>query len=160
MQYRVRDAIETEDEVYRITEICRLVLLESPTYAHMAFDKEKSANCVHGAIVGLPNWFLRVIADESNNVVGGLLCYCEPSLWGPDKLAYDVTLMVDEEHRGRCLPELLQIIREYKEWAIKEGARIIKMGVSSAINIDKADTFFHINGFERIGAMYGLRVGE
>lgn len=157
MKYTVRDAIDTE--VYRLTEISERILAEAPTYANMTFDKDKTANYLYGAIVKQPGWFLRVIADEGNNVVGGLLCYCETSLFGPDKLAYDITIMVGEECRGRCLPQLLQIIGEYKQWATEQGAKVVKFGVSSGINIDKADAFFQLQGFERIGAMYGFKTG-
>lgn len=154
--YKVRDAVDKE--VFRLVEISEKVLQES-TYAHMTFDKEKSANYLYGAIVKQPGWFLRVIADDSDKLVGGILCVCETSLFGPDKLAYDITIMVDEEYRGKCLPQLIQIISEYKDWAIAEGAKLIKLGVSSGINIDKASAFFERLGFERIGSMHGFKVG-
>lgn len=151
--YRVRDAID--HEVYKMVEISEIILAESPTYTLMTFDKEKSANYLYGAIVKQPGWFLRVIADESNEIVGGMLCYCETSLFGPDKLAYDVTIMIQKEYRGRCLPQIIQIVDEYKKWALNEGAKVIKIGVSSGLNIDKADKFFQMLGFDKIGGMYG-----
>ncbi len=154
--YSVRDALDTE--VFLLAELSEMVMLES-TYSHMNFDKEKVANYLYGAIMKQPGWFMRIIVDDSNTPVGGMVCVCETSMWGSDKSAYDLTIMISEEHRGRCLRQLIQIIDEYKVWATEQGAKIIKLGVSSGINIDKASAFFEVLGFERIGAMHGLRVG-
>lgn len=158
MKYIVRDAVDTE--VFDIADICEAVLKEAPTYTHLTFDKDKAANLIYGAIIKQEGWFLRVIADDNNKIVGGLCCYCGESGFGPDKVAYDITIMVDEEHRGKCLKELVTIVNEYKEWALAQGAKVIKMGVSSGINMDKASTFFESLGFKRIGAMHGFVVGE
>ncbi len=157
--YFVRDALEIE--VFQLTEISEKVLKESPTYTHMSYDREKSANYIYGAIAKQPGWFLRVIVEKaSGSIVGGILCYCESTLYGPDKQAYDVTIMLDEEHRGKCLKQVIQIINEYKEWALKEGAKVIKMGVSSGLNIEKASMLFERLGFKHIGAMHAVIVGE
>lgn len=155
-KYTVRDAENWE--VFRLVEITEAVLLES-VYSHITYDKEKSANYIMDGILKRPGTFLRVIADESDKIAGGIFCVCEKMLFSQDKVAYDITIMIDEEHRGRCLKQLIQIIEEYKTWAIAEGAKIIKMGVSSGINIDKASQFFEVMGFERVGAMHSLRVG-
>lgn len=156
--YKVRDALP--EEVFTLAELSERVLKESPTYTHMEFSKEKTANYIYSAIVKHDGWFLRVIVDDSNQVVGGLICYCEPMVFSNDKVAYDITIMVDKDHRGRCLPQLVQVIEEYKEWAISQGAKLIKMGVSSGISIDSAAKFFERLGFDRIGSMHGFKVGE
>lgn len=155
--YYVRDA--RHDEITRLVTLSEKVMQES-TYAHMHFDHDKVGNYIVGAILKQPGWFLRVIAEhESDDAVGGLICLTEISIFGRDKMAYDVTIMIDEEHRGKCLKQLIQMVHEYRDWAIKEGAKVIKFGVSSGINIDKASVFFERMGFARIGAMHGVRVG-
>lgn len=156
MAYTVRDAENWE--VFRLVEITEKVLQES-VYSHIIYDKEKSANYIMDGILKRPGTFLRVIVDDANVIAGGIFCVCEEMLFSHDKVAYDITIMVDEEHRGRCIKQLVQIIDEYKEWATAQGAKLIKMGVSSGINIDKASQFFEAMGFERVGAMHSLRVG-
>lgn len=156
--YVVRDAKDME--VFQLVDISRAVLAESPTYKDMIFDAEKSANYIYGAIMKHDGWFLRVIADENDRIVGGLLGCLETTVFGPDKIAYDVTVMMEAEHRGRCVKQLVQIVEEFKQWGINSGAKLIKVGVSSGINIDKASMFFEHMGFERIGAMHGYNVGE
>lgn len=156
MKYSVRDAVDTE--TFDIADICERVLQEAPTYHRMRFDRMKVANYVYGAIMKQPGWFLRVIVDDRDKIVGGICCQCCESMNGPDKVAFDVTIMLDEEHRGKCLREVIQIVEDYKQWAIAEGAVVIKMGVSSGINMDKASVFFETLGFKRIGAMHGYLV--
>lgn len=153
--YIVRDALEIE--VFQLTEISERVIKETPTYSHMAFDKEKTANYIYGAIAKQDGWFLRVIAEKATGrLVGGILCYCETTLFGPDKRSYDVTIMIDAEHRGKCIKQLVQIIDEYKIWAKKEGSKLIQMGVSSGICVDSASNFFEKMGFAKIGAIHAL----
>lgn len=158
MKYSIREA--REEEVFHIADICEAVLKEAPTYTALTFDKDKASNLIYGAIMKQQGWWLRVIANDADTIVGGLCCYCGESDFGPDKIAYDITIMVDEEYRGKCLKELIQLVDAYKTWALAEGAKVIKMGVSSGINIDKASTFFASLGFKRIGAMHGYILGE
>lgn len=155
--YKVRDA--ENHEVFRLTEICESVLQESTTYRHMEFSREKTANFIMDGILKRPNTFLRIIVDEDNKPVGGIMCIIEDCPFGPHKQAYDVTVMIDKEHRGKCLPQLVQIINEYKAWATAEGAKIIKLGISSGLNIDKASDFLERMGFAHIGSSHGYHVG-
>ncbi len=134
-------------------------MLAESVYSHLKFDHEKCANWLCGAILEQEGWFLRVIADDDNNPVGGIVCRNEVALFSDDKVAYDVTIMIAAEHRGKCLRALLQIIRDYRDWAVADGAKLIKLGVSSGINIDKASVFMERMGFPRIGAMHGMRIG-
>lgn len=158
MKYSVRKAVDTE--VFDIADICEAVLKESPTYSRTRFDKMKTSNYIYGAIMEQSGWWLRIIADENNRPIGGLCCHCEETLYGPDKIATDVTIMISEDVRGRCLKQIIQMVKEYKQWATEQGAVVIKMGVSSGINIDKASVFFESLGFKRIGAMHGYVLGE
>lgn len=154
--YHVREARGTD--IVELTDKSRQVLAES-IYSSLLFDPAKTANYIMGAILKQPGWFIRVIVDDADLVVGGLICCCSESIFGPDKIAQDITIMVLQEHRGRCTRQLLRIVREYKEWAIADGAKLIKMGVSSGMNMDKTSALFEHMGFKRIGAMHGIVVG-
>lgn len=158
MKYSVRDAVDTE--VFALTDICEAVLKESPTYTHMIFDKMKVANQIYGCIMKQDGWFIKIIVDEDDKPVGGLGAWCGISDFGPDKMAHDITIMLSEEVRGRCLKQVIELVDAYKEWALSCGAKVIKMGVSSSINIDKASVFFETLGFKRIGAMHAIVLGE
>lgn len=158
MHYKVRDA--TYRDLDKLVGISERVLKEAPTYTFTTFDRRKCANYICGAILKQPGWFLRVIADENDEPVGGLICYCEPFIYSPDKVSYDITIMIEVDHRGKCIAQLLQLFDEYKTWAIAQGAKVIKVGISSGLNIQKGERFLERIGFKQIGSMHAIVVGE
>lgn len=157
MKYAVRDAHGYE--VDKLAAIAGRVMDEMPTYTRLAFDHEKTANYIAGAILKQKGWFLRVIVDETNEPVGGLIGVCEETLFGPDKVAYDVTMMIDKEHRGKCVRAFIQCCEDFRDWGVNEGAKIVKLGVSSGIKIDSVSNVLERLGYIRIGAMHAHIVG-
>ena len=156
--YKTRDAHGYE--VDKLAAIAGRVLAEAPTYTRMDFDHEKTANYIAGAILKQDGWFLRVIArEEDDEPVGGVIGVCEMALFGNDKVAYDVTMMIDKEHRGKCTKEFVECCDLFLEWGLLQGAKIIKLGVSSGIKIDSAEKMLERIGFARIGSMHAFIVG-
>lgn len=156
--YRVRDARASEAD--RIVDIVEAILQESPTYACMAFDRKKAKNTLANGILKHEGWFLRVIVDSKDIVVGGICGLCIPSDFGPDKTAFDITMMIEKSHRGRCTRQFVQCCEEFKAWALTEGAKVIKLGVSSGIKIDSVSNLLERLGYVRIGAMHAYMVGD
>lgn len=151
MPYVVRDA--HFEEVDDCAKIVGEVWSET-IYATCAFDLDKCANMMMGGILKQDGWFLRVIADEvSGKPVGGLLGFCGLLHCSSDKVAYDVAMMVQMQHRGRCIRQFLQIVDEYKTWARADGAKIVKIGVSSGIKVDAFVDLFERAGWKRTGAI-------
>lgn len=157
MSYTVRDAHGYE--VDKLAAIAGRVLAEAPTYTRLAFDQDKTANYIAGAILKQDGWFIRVIADENDEPVGGLIGVCETSLFGPDKIAFDVTMMIDKSHRGKCIRQFIQCCEDFRAWGIESGAKIVKLGVSSGIKIDSIANVLERLGFVRIGGMHAHIVG-
>lgn len=156
--YIVRDAHGYE--VDKLTAIVGRVLAEAPTYTRLAFDHEKTANYIAGAILKQAGWFIRVIAEaDSDEPVGGLVGVNETTVYGPDKVAFDLTMMIDKEHRGKCARQFIQCCEDFREWAIADGAKIVKLGVSSGIKIDSLSNVLERLGFVRIGSMHAHIVG-
>lgn len=156
--YIVRDAHGYE--VDKLAAIAGRVLSEAPTYTRLAFDHDKTANYIAGAILKQDGWFIRVIAEaDSDEPVGGLIGVMEETLFGPDKVAYDVTMMIDREHRGKCIREFIQCCEDFRTWGLNNGAKIVKLGVSSGIKIDSVSNLLERLGFIRIGGMHA-HIGE
>lgn len=150
--YYVRDAHNYE--VDKLAAIAGRVLAEAPTYTRLAFDHEKTANALAGAILKQDGWFLRVIADENDEPVGGIFGVCEEALTSRDKVAYDITMMIDKPHRGKCIRAFIQCCEDFRAWGIANGAKIVKLGVSSGIKIDSISNLLERLGFVRIGSMH------
>ncbi len=156
--YSVRDA--RGGDVDKITAVVGRVLAEAPTYARLTFDHEKTANLIAGCILKQDGWFIRIIVDAFDEPVGGICGVIEQSMFGPDKTATDVTMMIDKEHRGLCVREFTQCCLDYKDWALANGAKIVKLGVSSGIRIDAISVFLERLDFVRIGGMHAYIVGD
>lgn len=151
MSYIVRDA--REEEVDEITTIIGEILGET-IYSALTFDHDMCANMVMGAILKQSGWFLRLVADEqSDKAVGGLLGWCGQFITSKDKIAHDVAMMIQLQHRGRCIRQFLQVVDEYKTWAHNDGAKIVKIGVSSGLKIDAFVELFERVGWKRTGAI-------
>lgn len=157
-KYTVRDA--RGGDVDKLAAIIGRVLAEAPTYERMTFDHEKTANVIAGCILKQDGWFIRVIADENDEPVGGIAGFIETSLFGPDKVAQDITMMIDKPYRGRCVREFIRCCCDYRAWAISNGAKIVKLGVSSGMKIDSISAALERLSFIRIGAMHANIVGE
>ena len=155
--YQVRDA-EMRD-VYVLADIIKRVLDESITYSHLTFDRDKTANFLVDGIKKRKGTFLRIIVDETDTPVGGLMGWVQEPVTSRDIVADDITMMVDVEHRGKCIKQFLQVIMEYKDWAVSENAKLIKIGISSGMKVDSASRFLEKLGFERVGAVHAFRVG-
>lgn len=158
MVYSVRDS--RGGDVDKLAAIIGRVLAEAPTYAQLTFDHDKTARCIVNGIMRREGWFLRVIADENDEPVGGLCGVNFVTEFGPDKVAYDITMMIDKPHRGRCVRQFIQCCEEFRDWAIKDGAKIVKLGISSGMQIDKLSSVLERLEFVRIGATHAYIVGE
>jgi len=97
--------------------------------------------------------------SDTDEPVGGITAVCEETAFGPDKIAYDLIMIVEKEHRGRCTRAFIQCIEDYRTWALNEGAKIIKLGVSSGIKIDSVSNILERLGFVRIGSMHAHLTG-
>lgn len=149
--YVVRDA-----HVEEVDEIAAIVgeVWNETIYAPLSFDHNMCANMMMGAILKQSGWFLRIIADrQSGKAVGGLLAWCGLLHCSHDKVAHDVAMMIQLQHRGRCVRQFLQLVEEYKMWALADGAKIVKIGVSSGLKIDAFVELFERVGWKRTGAI-------
>lgn len=157
MPYTVRDAgyIDLDKIATIVGEVWDETIYEACT-----FNYEKTVNMVAGAIMKQPGLFLRVIADENDEPIGGLIGRCEDLICSDEKIAYDISMLIKADHRGKCVKQFIQVLKEFKEWGIAEGAKIIKIGVSSGIKVDAFSTFVERLGYQRIGAMHGYVVGD
>lgn len=156
MTYSVRDARPAEMDA--IVAIGKAVHPES-TYAHLAFDAEKTAHLVIGAILRQPGWYLRLVTFD-DIPVGGIIGWCGAEMFSQDKIARDITFMLLPEHRGKCVLQIKQCIEDYKTWAIAvEQAKLVFIGSSSGFSPAGFSRVFAGLGFKITGVLHSIRVG-
>lgn len=158
MSYTVRDA-----HGYEVDKLASLVhrVWDESIYAPLTFDHGKTANLLVEGILHRPGWYLKVIEHcDSGEPVGGLLGRLEVIATSPDSVAYDISMMIDKDHRGKCIKQFIELMHDFAEWGKNNGAKIIKVGVSSGIKVDSASAFLERLGFKRAGSMHSMIVGE
>lgn len=153
MGYIVRKPLDIDIE--KLTDLGERVHGET-IYSHLAYDRDKVANLIAGAILEQPNWWMRVIALD-RAIVGGMICVAEQALCSSDVITRDVTIMVDKQHRARCLKQLVEMVELYKAWSVEQGAKIIFLGASSGVNVDGASKLFTALGFDYTGVLHTIR---
>lgn len=153
--YLVREA--RMDELYHLVEMGDRMHKESSTFRHMNYDYNKVAQLGATAMQDDSELFLRVIARKENDVaVGMFLARIDTSYFGTDRIASDLLIMVEKEHRGHCYYQMQEIAREYKSWARERDAKIIWLATSTGIETDKVSMLFSSLGFPPVGKLHAL----
>lgn len=157
MPYGVRDA--KRSDVIDIVEMGER-LHEESVFRCMSFDKERVARLVLLAVNGRDdNLFIKCVEDiETHRVVGGLFAWTQVSWFGPDRVANDVTLMVDAPHRDKCFSQLVKIVSMYKEWAISRKAKLIHLSTSTQIDAERTGKIYEALGFPKSGSIHTVIV--
>lgn len=153
--YHVRNA--RMDEVPLLVTMGYKLHRESSTFRHMDYDVKKVAELGARAVLDESELFLRVIANKSDDVAVGMFLACmSTSYFGKDRVANDMLIMVEKEHRGHCYYQLQEIAGEYKLWARERGAKVIWLATSTGIETDKTSMLFASLGFPPVGKLHGL----
>src|SRR5215475_4698860 len=92
--YRVREV--KESDVNEIVELGAKLHVES-LFSHMRYDEQRCKNVVRWAHEGNHGLWMRVV-ESGGRVVGFLLGQVWESFFGPDKIANDLTLVIDKPH--------------------------------------------------------------
>lgn len=153
--YYVRSA--RMEELEHLVQMGARMHAESSTFRHMDYSFAKVAELGAQAILDESNLFLRVISRKEDDVaVGMFLANMQTSYFGKDRIANDLLVMVEKEHRGHCYYQMQEIAGEYKLWARERGAKIIWLATSTGIETDKTSMLFASLGFPPVGRLHGL----
>lgn len=130
-------------------------LHDKSKFRDMEYDEHRVAILGYTAMDNPNHMFLMVIEDTQQEVpVGMLLAGIQQSYFGKDFVANDLLLVVEEEHRGRCMDALRRITALYREWALSRGAKRIYLSSSTGIDPDKTRAAFEACGFHQIGTVH------
>lgn len=141
------------DEIPYMVSMGKRMHAESK-FAHMDFNEEETTAFVT-KLLETPYAFFWVIVDQEQEVpIGMLIAAMQKSYFGKDFVANDFILMVEKEHRGSCGSALVSLIREYRQWAFKMGAKRVYLGTSTGIDAENTEALYQRVGFSKIGALY------
>lgn len=97
-------------------------------------------------------FWMRVLVDPQDNVVGGAAGYCVTMLLSWEKMCSDVFLYVMPEWRS--YGNVMKLISSYKKWAINRKATIIQATHTGGYRTEQMDRLLKSAGFNPIGTIY------
>ena len=99
-----------------------------------------------------PNTHFALCAYDDENLVGMIMGYLTPYYFGNDILATDHLWYVDPEYRGTRVG--LKLLKDFRSWAIKSGAKEVCIGISTGTDVDRTGALLERLGFNHVGGTY------
>ncbi len=125
----------------------------------LGYDPDKLATNLKGLIEdqsGARCFF--VADDDEQKPFAALLGHIDSYFFSDTPIAQLIFFWVHPDHRGGRAA--IKLMTAFKKWAENRKAQEIAVSVTSAIRIDKADTFFKKLGFQLTGGNYSYMVNN
>lgn len=116
------------------------------------FAREKVGNLMAG-LIEIPNGCL-LVAEHQGEVVGGFAGWCDEHWACHVRQASDFALFVTPTRRGGIAAA--RLIQAFKDWALKQGADVVQVGISTGVNVETGTRLFELAGFRSIGPIMEL----
>jgi GNAT superfamily N-acetyltransferase len=142
------------EDIDRVVELGRRLHAES-ALAFLPYEVENVRSLVI-KIIEHPETYCGLVAEHGEALVGMLGGYLTDYFFCNEKLACDLALFVEPEHRGSSAAA--RLIQGFRQWAEAGGAREICLGVSTNIGTAGIDRFYRSLGFTPVGGLYKLRL--
>lgn len=124
-----------------------------------AYDPDKLTVNLKGLIEDTSGTRCFFVADDrEQKPYGALLGHIDSYFFSSTPIAQLIFFWVHPDHRGG--PAAIKLMTAFKKWAENRKVLEIAVSVTSAIRIDKADTFFKKLGFQLTGGNYSYMVGK
>jgi GNAT superfamily N-acetyltransferase len=124
---------------------------ESPEYRGMTYSISKVEEFVTQAadedVKHITGW---VAVDEGGHIAGFMFAYTSEHIFFEDTIAWDGTLYLQPAHRGKHGSVVIQLIKNYVEWAEQWGGPI-KFGLTTGIETERLEQMLQRFGFETTG---------
>jgi len=136
----------TVEDIPEVTELAAVMYRESENYRAMAFSRERVREIALGVI---QDGFAMASLDNQGKIVGVMAGTLVQPAFSLDLMACDFLLYVLPQHRGGAAAA--RLVKAYVQWARRNGAKIITVGVTAGINNDAAIAFYRAMGFRESG---------
>lgn len=120
----------------------------------LSFDDEKTIEMLAWC-VDSPDGLLLVAEDDHGEIIGAFAAYCAEQWFSTDKVSSDFGLFVKPSRRGgRAAIKMLGL---YSEWAASRGCKMIQLGVTTGVMMDRTARIFELTGFEKVGTLHEFK---
>ncbi|TAM46399.1 MAG: N-acetyltransferase [Gammaproteobacteria bacterium] len=125
----------------------------------LGYDPDKLATNLKGLIEDKSGTRCFFVADDKNQKpYAALLGHIDSYFFSDAPIAQLIFFWVHPDHRGGRAA--IKLMTAFKKWAENRKVQEISISVTSAIRIDKADTFFKKLGFQLTGGNYSYMVNN
>lgn len=131
-------------DIPELMRLCRLMHAESGN--RYALDEAKLQNLLERILID-PTFGIAVVAARGAKLVGLMVGLVTPHFYSKARIATDLGLYVDPEHRGGATA--VGLVGAFERRAVVLGADEICPGVSVGINDELAVKLYESLGYER-----------
>lgn len=144
----------THDDIPRLVELGQL-LHDTSSYASSGINPEKVATLLGQLIDGLGVVFAAEVGGE---VVGGFAGAITEQWFSDDLIAFDYSLFIEPDKRHGLTA--LKLILAFQNWAKAKGAKEIRMGITTGMNVEGTSRLYRHLGFKYVGPLFQMEVNH
>lgn len=144
----------THDDIPRLVELGQL-LHDTSSYATSGINPEKVAKLLGQLIDGLGVVFAAEVGGE---VVGGFAGAITEQWFSDDLIAFDYSLFIEPSKRQGLTA--LKLVLAFQNWAKAKGAKEIRMGITTGMNVEGTSRLYRHLGFEYVGPLFHMEINH
>jgi L-amino acid N-acyltransferase YncA len=127
-------------------------MVKTSTYKNYTFSHEKTRALFEAVITH--GFFM--VAEDNGKVVGGMAGDVVSPFFSEDKMGIEFAIFLKPEYRNGFIAP--QLVGHWLEWCKEQGAIEARPGITTG---DKsATTLYQALGFETVGAMFVMNLGD
>lgn len=139
-------------------DVDRLVMLGQAMhavsdYAPISYNAAKVARLLVNLINGAGVVF---VAERGGVVVGGLAGGVTEFWFSDEQLGFDYSFLIEPTSANGITA--LRLIAAFKIWCKAKGARVLKMGITTGMNVERMAKLYRIAGFEQDGIIFRMEL--
>ncbi len=142
-----RAEVQDLDKLVNIGEIFQK---ESPLHGLQKFDKEKTTNFAKHMITG--DNHCAFLVETEGKIHGFIAGGLRSMYYSSEQYLSEYVYYVTQDSRGSLAAKLL--LDSFYDWGRENGAKAVEVGISTAIDPERADRFMKKMGFNYMGANF------
>lgn len=133
-----------------VLELARSMHDEAPHYRDFPFVDERFHQWAE-LFLSNPDWLCVLAIDENTGPVGMFALGAVPMIFGNEISVDDLVFYVHPAWRGTTAA--IRMMRYLEAWAAGKGARQIRIGITTGINLEQTKRFLERFGFVQTGVL-------
>lgn len=140
------------EDVGRLVELGQQ-LHDTSDYVDIPFNSEKVAALLNRLIEGAGVVF---IAEIDGRIVGGFAGGVTDYWFSDELVGFDYSFFIEPSSRNGITA--MKLIAAFKNWCKAKGARHLKVGITTGINVERTTEFYLSMGFNNAGTLFSMEL--